>query len=120
MTSRAQFTSQQRFQFDGITFRAGVASTVSQHVTTIDRICAKRRGPIGRLIECVGRRMADEATAEINSVAEEFSEALLSQTLDDQRRERLLWLRTWGYARLAVARWLTPGYMLTPLRGYRR
>ena len=83
LTSRAQFTSQKKFRFDGIQFHADETSTSSQNKTTIDRICAKRRGPVGRLIEHVGRRMADKATSEINSVAQEFSEDMLSQAFDE-------------------------------------
>jgi hypothetical protein len=36
---------------------------------------------------------------------------------ESQRGQSFLNSNTWGYTSLAVARWFTPGYMLTPLRG---
>ena len=45
MTSRAQFSSQKRFHFDGVTFRSEVASTAACNKTTIDRVSAHGRLP---------------------------------------------------------------------------
>ena len=44
--------------------------------------CAKTSGPIGHLVEIVGQRIADKVTPQINSVAEDISQEMLSQTFD--------------------------------------
>lgn len=87
LTTRARFTSQKRIRFDGTTFRSLPAGTSNCNKTSVDRICAKRKGPIGRLVECVGRRMADKATPEINAVAEKITQEMLSQAFDELASE---------------------------------
>lgn len=90
LTSHAQFSTAKRVRFDGVTFRDGPASTVARNCTKLDCIRAKRRGPIARIIERVGQRMANQAMPEINAAAEDASRTMLSQKLDETAAE-LIW-----------------------------
>jgi hypothetical protein len=87
LTSRAQFTAQKRVHFDGINFRADAAVTTSRNCTTVDRVCAKRQGPLGKVVEHVGRHIADRAIADVNQLAEEITADILAKTFDETAEE---------------------------------
>ena len=89
LTSRAQFTAQKRFHLDGITFRADPATSSSQNCTTVDRVCAKRRGPLGKVVEHVGRHVAKKSVGDVNQLAEEITADILAKTFDETAVELL-------------------------------
>jgi hypothetical protein len=83
ISSRAQFTTQKRIQFDGERFRDDPATTETRNCTSVDCICPKRRGLIGCLVKRVGRRKADQATPELNAEAEKVTRETLSRKFDE-------------------------------------
>jgi hypothetical protein len=83
LSTRGRFTSQLRMRFDGIAYHADRATSTSCNCSTVDRVCARRRGPVGRLVEHVGERIADGAISDINSVVEDVSEEILNETFEE-------------------------------------
>lgn len=82
-STRGQFDSELRLHFDGIRYHADPATSTSRNCSTVDRVCARRRGPVGKLVERVGGRMADNAIAEVNEVIEDVSVEILNETFDE-------------------------------------
>ncbi len=89
LTTRAQFVTTKRIQFDGNAFFMSPAETDAKNCTTIDRLCAKRRGVIGGLVEQVGSRIAKKSLPDINQRAQDITTEMLSDTFDEAGEDLL-------------------------------
>ena len=82
MTTRSHFTTSKTIRFTEEEFLSEPAETDAQNCSKIDRVCAKRRGPIGKVVQRIGYKMANKSLGEINAIAQQVSSDMLSSTMD--------------------------------------
>ena len=63
-------------------FSVEPATTTARNCSKVDRICAKRRGPVGKLVEHVGRRIAEKSMPELNAEAQQMTAQIVSDKFD--------------------------------------
>ncbi|MGI9470400.1 MAG: hypothetical protein ACR2NZ_02630 [Rubripirellula sp.] len=82
LSSRATFSTHKTIRFDGEVFHDSPAEAETRNCSWLNGICAKRRGPIGCLVERIGRRMAQKKMGEVNATAEEYTRSTLVSKFD--------------------------------------
>lgn len=82
MTTRANFTTKKTIRFTEEEFLSEPAETDVHNCSKIDRVCAKRRGPIGKVVQRIGYKLANKSLPEINTIAQQVSADMLSSTMD--------------------------------------
>jgi hypothetical protein len=81
-SSSTNFIAQKRFSFDGINFSHGKTEVSTGTCVNVDRICPKRRGPIGRIVKKVGRCMASRQQDELNKKLDSVAQKMITDSFD--------------------------------------
>jgi len=81
--STTPFTSSQRITYDGKRFFEGEPSVEARGRTRLERICSRRRGPLGLLVRRIARRKLDEAEPKINREVDAFTRDFVAGKLEE-------------------------------------
>lgn len=82
MTTRAKFRTEKTVRFDGDDFLGLPTDTTARNCSNIDSVCAKKRGPIGRIVEVIGTKIAKKSLPEVNLAAQNATTEILSDTME--------------------------------------
>jgi len=81
--STTPFTSAQRITYDGERFFEGEPSVEARGRTRLERVCSRRRGPLGLLVRRIARRKLGEAEPKINREVDAFTEDFVAGKLEE-------------------------------------
>ena len=81
-STSATFVSRKRIRFDGTRFEQYPAETTSHNLTSIDRICSKHGGCLGRLVRHVAWGVVRKEKRKVNRTVQEVTEEMITSAFD--------------------------------------
>ena len=88
-STAAEFVARKRIYFDGVNFLPEPAEAEACNRTTVDRICSKRGGCLGRVVRRIGWRMVRRQKQEIDRAVRRVTEQMVADAFD-QQAQRLI------------------------------
>lgn len=82
-STRAEFHSAKRVRFDGTEFSSAPATTSSCNRTSIDQICSKRGGVVGKVVRNIASRVIMRYKQDVDASVQQVTQDMISASFDD-------------------------------------